>query len=209
MVSFKKIKSFALISVFDKSNLDFLCKLFKKYEIGIISSGSTSKKIKSLGYICFEISKLTKFDEVLDGRVKTLHPNIYISILHNRDNNDHIKTFNKINFPKIDFVIVNLYPFTKYVNNNNTNDAIEMIDIVGPTLIRASAKNYNNVTTICSPKDYLSLKNNLKKNSGITDYDFRKKMAQKTFRLTYEYDHEIYSWFSKNKNITDIKTKVW
>ena len=207
MVSFKKIKSFALISVFDKSNLDFLCKLFKKYEIGIISSGSTSKKIKSLGYNCFEISKLTKFDEVLDGRVKTLHPNIYISILHNRDNNDHIKTFNKINFPKIDFVIVNLYPFTKYINNKKINDTIEMIDIGGPTLIRASAKNYNNVTTICSPKDYLSLKNNLKKNSGITDYDFRKKMAQKTFRLTYEYDHEIYSWFSKNKNITDIRLR--
>ena len=122
MVSFKKIKSFALISVFDKSNLDFLCKLFKKYEIGIISSGSTSKKIRSLGYNCFEISKLTKFNEVLDGRVKTLHPNIYISILHNRDNHDHKKTFNKISFPKIDFVIVNLYPFTKYANNKNQNN---------------------------------------------------------------------------------------
>jgi len=97
LVSFKKIKSFALISVFDKSNLDFLCDLFKKNKIGIISTGSTSKKIKSLGYNCFEISELTKFDEVLDGRVKTLHHNIYISILHDRTNQSHKETFNKIN----------------------------------------------------------------------------------------------------------------
>ena len=206
MVSLKKIKSFALISVFDKSNLGFLCNLFKKYGIGIISSGSTSKKIRSLGYNCFEISKLTKLNEALDGRVKTLHPNIYISILHNRNNNDHKKTFNKTRFPKIDFVIVNLYPFTKYINNS-INDAIEMIDIGGPTLIRASAKNYNSVTTICSPKNYISLKNNMKKNSGFTDYNFRKKMAEKTFRLTSEYDYEIYNWFSKNKKITDLKLR--
>ena len=92
MVSFKKIKSFALISVFDKSNLGFLCDLLKKNKIGIISTGSTSKKIKSLGYNCFEISDLTKFNEVLDGRVKTLHPKIYISILHNRKDNGHKKT---------------------------------------------------------------------------------------------------------------------
>jgi len=102
---------------------------------------------------------------------------------------------------------VNLYPFSKHIKNNNINDAIEMIDIGGPTLIRASAKNYNNVTTICSPKDYESLKNNLKKNSGSTDYNFRKKMAQKTFRLTFEYDNEIYRWFSENKKLTDIKLK--
>ena len=162
MVSFKKIKSFALISVFDKSNLDFLCELFKKNKIGIISSGSTSKKIRSLGYNCFEISKLTKFNEVLDGRVKTLHPNIYISILHNRDNHDHKKTFKNINFPKIDFVIVNLYPFSKYKNKKSYN-AIEMIDIGGPTLLRAAAKNFESVTPISSPRDYTLLINNIKK----------------------------------------------
>ena len=87
---------------------------FQKNKIGIISSGSTSNKIRSLGYNCFEISKLTKFNEVLDGRVKTLHPNIYISLLHNRNNHEHKKTLKYTNFPKIDFVIVNLYPFSKY-----------------------------------------------------------------------------------------------
>jgi len=101
LVSFKKIKSFALISVFDKSNLKFLCDIFKKNKIGIISSGSTSKTIRSLGYSCFEISKLTKFDEVLDGRVKTLHPNIYISLLHNRDNHDHKKALKIQIFQKL------------------------------------------------------------------------------------------------------------
>ncbi len=116
MVSFKKVKSFALVSVYDKKNISLLCKILKNNNVGIISTGSTSKKIKSLGFDCFEISRLTKFKEVLDGRVKTLHPNIYISILHDRNNNNHKKTFNKTNFPKIDYVVVNLYPFTKFVN---------------------------------------------------------------------------------------------
>ena len=206
MVSLKKIKSFALISVFDKNNLDFLCQIFKKNNIGIISTGSTSKTIRSLGYKCFEISELTKFDEVLDGRVKTLHPNIYISILHNRENKNHAQTFKKIDFPKIDFVIVSLYPFTKHTKSK-IEDAIEMIDIGGLTLIRASAKNYNSVTTICSSKYYKSLERNMKKNSGFTDLNYRKKMAETTFRITSEYDKEIYKWFSKNKNQGAIKLR--
>ena len=156
MASLKKIESFALISVYDKSNLRFLCSLLKKNKIGIISTGSTSKRIKSLGYNCFEISKLTKLKEALDGRVKTLHPNIYISILHKRNDNRQKQTFNKLKFPKIDFVIVNLYPFSKYINNKD-RDTIEMIDIGGPTLLRASAKNYESITTISSPKYYKSL----------------------------------------------------
>jgi len=199
LVSFKKIKSFALISVFDKSNLGFLCDLLKKYKIGIISSGSTSKKIRSLGYKCYEISKLTKFNEVLDGRVKTLHPNIYISLLHNRDNHDHKKTFKNINFPKIDFVIVNLYPFSKY-KKNKSYDAIEMIDIGGPTLLRAAAKNFESVTSINSSGDYTLLANNIKKNSGTTDLGFRKKMAAKTFKAISKYDQNIHNWFINNKD---------
>ena len=206
MVSFKKLKRFALISVFDKTNLNFLCDLFKKYKIGIISSGSTSKKIKSLGYDCFEISKLTKFNEVLDGRVKTLHPNIYISLLHNRNNHEHKKTFKITNFPKIDFVIVNLYPFSEYIKSKNYN-AIEMIDIGGPTLLRAAAKNFESVTPISSPSDYTLLKDNIEKNSGITDLNFRKKMASKIFKAISKYDQNIHNWFIKNKERKDIKLK--
>ncbi len=206
MASLKKIESFALISVYDKSNLRFLCSLLKKNKIGIISTGSTSKRIKSLGYNCFEISKLTKFEEVLDGRVKTLHPNIYISILHKRSDNRQKQTFNKLKFPKIDFVIVNLYPFSKYVDSKD-KDTLEMIDIGGPTLLRASAKNYDSITTISSPKDYKSLEINIKNNSGGTDLNFRKKMAEQTFKLTYKYDKEIHNWFSKNNQQNNIKLR--
>ena len=206
MDTFKKITSFALISVFDKSNLDLLCNLFKKNKIGIISSGSTSKKIKSLGYNCFEISKLTKFNEVLDGRVKTLHPNIYISILHNRENHHHKKTFKNTNFPMIDFVIVNLYPFSKY-KNSKSYDPTEMIDIGGPTLLRAAAKNFETVTPISSPSDYALLANNIKRNLGTTDLSFRKKMAAKTFKAVSKYDQNIHNWFINNKDKKNIKLK--
>ncbi len=206
MVSFKKINSFALVSVYDKKNISLLCKVLNKNKIGIISTGSTSKKIKSLGFCCFDISSLTNFNEVLDGRVKTLHHKIYISILHNRNNNNHKKAFMKTNFPKIDYVIVNLYPFTEFTNKKD-HEAIEMIDIGGPTLIRASAKNYKNVTTICSPDDYKTLKNNIEKNFGVTDLNYRKKMAKKSFKLTYEYDQKIFSWLSQKSTQIDIKLR--
>ena len=198
MVSHKKINSFALVSVFDKTNINSLCNILKQNRIGIISTGSTSKKIKSLGFDCFEISNLTNFNEVLDGRVKTLHPKIYISILHNRNNDNHKKTFDKINFPKIDYVIVNLYPFSKYAHKKDKN-AIEMIDIGGPTLLRAAAKNYESLTTVSSPSDYKLLKNNIDKNSGNTDLNFRRQMAKKTFELTFKYDQSIHKWLSQKK----------
>ena len=96
MVSHKKINSFALVSVFNKTNISFLCKILKQNKVGIISTGSTSKKIKSLGFNCLEISSLTNFNEALDGRVKTLHPKIYISILHNRNNDNHKKAYDEM-----------------------------------------------------------------------------------------------------------------
>ncbi len=206
MVSLKNINSYALVSVYNKKNISFLCNVLKKNKIGIISTGSTSKEIRSLGFDCTEISKLTNFKEVLDGRVKTIHSKIYISILHNRNNNAHNKSFKKINFPKIDYVIVNLYPFSKFKNKKNI-ELIEMIDIGGPALLRASSKNYENVTTISSPDDYKPFNNNIKKNNGTTDINFRKKMAKKTFKLTFEYDQSIYNWFSQNNNQKNIKLR--
>ena len=206
MVSLKNINSHALVSVYNKKNIRFLCNVLKKNKIGIISTGSTSKKIKSLGFECKEISRLTNFKEVLDGRVKTIHPNIYISILHNRDNNAHNKTFKKINFPKIDYVIVNLYPFSKFINKKNI-ELIEMIDIGGSALLRASSKNFENITTISSPEDYKLFSNNIVKNNGTTDIDFRKEMAKKTFKLTSKYDQNIYRWFSQNNNQKNIKLR--
>ena len=201
MVSYKNIEKFALVSVYDKSNLRSVCKTLQKYNIGIISTGSTYNKISKLGYKCFEISKLTKTNETLDGRVKTIHPKIYTSILFDRDKKEHIKTFKSSMFPKIDYVIVNLYPFEKFSKKNiSQNEIIDMIDIGGPTLLRAASKNFKNVTTICSPIDYKEFCLNLSNNEGVTTLDFRKKMASKTFFLTHEYDKKIFNWLTDKSN---------
>ena len=201
MVFNKNIDKFALVSVYDKSHLELICKTLSNFNIGIISTGSTYKKISSLKYKCFEISKLTNFKEILDGRVKTLHPKIYSSILYNRFDKAHVNVFNKTNFPKIDFVIVNFYPFEKNLDKKiNDKDLLEMIDIGGPTLIRAAAKNYHHITTIGKPKYYKDFCNNLNLNKGSTDLLFRKKMAKMSFNITSEYDKKIFSWFTKNNS---------
>jgi len=185
----------ALISVYDKSNLHIVCKIFKKYNIKIISTGSTSSKINEMGYKCLTVSKLTNFKEILEGRVKTLHPSIHASILFDRKKEKHLKEFRQINFPLIEYVIVNLYPFEKIIKNDESYDkCIEMIDIGGPTLLRAAAKNHNSVTPICDPLDYKKLVNNIKLNNGSTDIKFRKKMMKKIFITTSHYDKIISEW---------------
>ena len=149
-----KIKN-ALISVSDKENLISLLKILKKFGIKIISSGGTYRSIKKLGYECTEISKYTKFKEMLDGRVKTLHPKIHAGILHDRQNNKHKSEMSKQKFPSIDLIVVNFYPFQKVVTSaTSAKNIIENIDIGGPTMVRAAAKNFNNVTIITSKNDY-------------------------------------------------------
>ncbi len=199
---------FALISVFDKVNLKTLCISLKKYNYKFISTGSTCKKIKSLGFDCIEISKITKFKEILDGRVKTLNPKIFGSILYKRDDEEHIKEFEDLKVPSISLVIVNLYPFKKYSKDKNKDKVIEMIDIGGPSLIRAAAKNFKYITTICNTKYYKQLIVNLNKNNGDTDISFRKSMAAKTFNETSKYDDYINEWFTNKKKIGYDKTKL-
>ncbi len=190
----------ALVSVYDKTNLGLLCETLEEHNINIISTGLTSLKIKDLGFKCIEISSLTGMKEVLGGRVKTLHHKIYTSILFNRNDSKHFSSFKKLQFPKIDFVIVNLYPFEKYkADKYEESKTIEMIDIGGPTLIRAASKNFNSISIIHNPSDYKKLKNNLSKNFGSTDLEFRKNMAKKAFKHTCEYDKKIFKWFSKQK----------
>ena len=142
-----KIKN-ALISVSNKENLVSLLKTLKKFNINIISSGGTYTYIKKLGYKCTELSKYTGFNEMLDGRVKTLNPKIHASILYKRNNPKHEKTFKKLKFPNIDFVIVNFYPFTKISDKESSENKIEMIDVGGPSMIRSASKNFESVTTI-------------------------------------------------------------
>ena len=206
--SVMKNKRFALISTYNKENLKFICKTLNKYKIEIISTGSTAVEIKKNNIKCHLISDITRFKEILDGRVKTLHPKIYASILYKREEKKHLKTFNEINFPKIDFVIVNLYPFKSIITKNKDEaECLDMIDIGGPTLLRAGAKNYKSITTICDTKDYKKFAQNLYLNNGKTTLNFRKKMAQKSFSTTFDYDLSISNWF-KNKKKIDKRIKL-
>ena len=143
-----KIKT-ALISLSDKSSLRPLLKLLKKYKIKIISSGGTYKKIKSMGFKCLEVSKFTNSKELLDGRVKTLHPKIHSGILNIRQNQKHQKEMKINNYENIDLVVINFYPFEKVLlNNSDHKNIIENIDIGGPTMVRSAAKNYNDVVIL-------------------------------------------------------------
>ena len=171
----KKIKT-ALISISDKTNLKPVLNILRKYNIKIISSGGTFQAIRKLKFKCLEISNFTGTDEILEGRVKTLHPKIHAGILNKRNNKKHLKELKKNNFENIDLVIVNFYPFEETLKKTkNHNKIIEKIDIGGPTMVRAAAKNYNDVTVITSNKQYLELIHQLKINNGSTTLDFRKK----------------------------------
>jgi len=196
-----KIKN-ALISVSDKENIISLLKVFKKYKIKIISSGGTYKTIRRLGYECTELSKYTGFEEMLDGRVKTLHPKIHAGILHDRQNKNHKREMSKKKFPPIDLIIVNFYPFQKVVIQiKNPENIIENIDIGGPTVVRAAAKNFKNVAIVTNKNDYVPLINELKKNKGKTSLNFREVLSSKAFGLTAYYDSMIANWFNDKLNI--------
>ena len=197
----QKIKT-ALISVSDKTDLSSVLKVLKKYRITIISSGGTYKTIKKLGYSCTEVSSYTGFEEMLDGRVKTLHPKIHAGILHDRSNKKHSAEMNRQKFPSIDLIIVNFYPFQKIVTNSiNNKKIVENIDIGGPTMVRAAAKNFINVSIITSKNDYLNLINEIEKNKGNTTLHFREYMSSKAFGLTAYYDAMIANWFNHKLNI--------
>ena len=191
-------KKNALISVSNKKSLKFLCENLEKYNYNFISSGTTGKKIRSIGFKCKDISDLTKSKEMFDGRIKTINPLIYSSLLYVRDNKLHRRQFLSLNVPEIDIVVVNLYPFKEYLNKNKNDKIIEMIDIGGPSLLRAASKNYKYITPIIDINDYSKLIKNLEKNKGKTDIIFRKKMARKIFKETSKYDKIISNWFHEN-----------
>ncbi len=197
----QKIKN-ALISLSDKSGIEKILRVLTRYNIKIISSGGTYKEIKRLGYNSKEISNYTKFDEMLDGRVKTLHPKIHAGILSRRSNKKHKKEMNKKNFDYIDLVIVNFYPFQETIQRTkNYKKIIETVDIGGPTLVRGAAKNFKDVTIITEKKDYPNLISELNINKGGTSLKFREHMASKAFGLTAYYDSVISNWFYKKLDV--------
>ena len=193
----KKIQR-ALISVSDKSNLKELLKILKKYNIEIISSGGTFREIKKLKYESTEVSNFTNSPEILEGRVKTLHPKIHSGILNKRQNKKHQKEIKKNNFKNIDLIIVNFYPFENTLKKTSSHKRIiENIDIGGPAMVRAAAKNYNDVTVITSTYQYKELINQLKENKGQTTDKFREKMSKIAFNETAYYDSLISNYFNK------------
>ena len=200
-MNLKKIKS-AIISVSDKSNLKQILSILKKFNVKIISSDGSFKKIRSMNYKCIEVSNYTGFSEMLDGRVKTLHPKIHAGILNIRKNKKHKNELKKKNIQNIDLVIVDLYPFEKFIKkNHNPKKIIEYIDIGGPTLIRGAAKNFNDVTVISTISDYHELAEELKIYKGSTSMKFRKYMSAKAFSFTAYYDSVISNWLNNELNI--------
>ncbi len=207
-IKMKKIKT-ALISLSDKSNLKQLLQALKKNNVKLISSGGTFKEIKKLNFKCLEVSDFTGFNEILNGRVKTLHPKIHAGILNKRNNKNHFKELKKNNFENIDLVVVNFYPFEKTLEQTKKhNTIIENIDIGGPTLVRAAAKNYQDVTVITSSDQYLGFINELKYHKGATSLNFRKKMSQIAFTETAYYDSVISNYFNKITNTNFPQKKI-
>ena len=205
----KKIKT-ALISVSNKSYLRPLLNSLKKNNIKIISSGGTYKEIKKLKFKCLEVSEFTNSPEILEGRVKTLHPKIHAGILNKRNNKIHIKDLKNNNFENIDLVIVNFYPFEKTLNNSkNHKKIIENIDVGGPTMVRSAAKNYQDVTVITSSDQYNELIDELNRNRGSTSLEFREKLARLAFTETAYYDSVITDYFNKKNNIIFPKRKIF
>ena len=186
----------ALISLSDKSGLDTLAKGLARHKVEIVSTGGTAAKLRELGAQVRDISELTGFPEMMDGRVKTLHPKVHGGLLGVRDNPEHSAAMEEHDIAPIDLVVVNLYPFLNTVMSGAERDAIiENIDIGGPSMVRSAAKNHAHVAILTDPADYALLLDQLDANGGTT-LDFRKKLAAKAFALTAAYDSTISQWFA-------------
>lgn len=190
----KKVER-ALISLTDKSGIDDFAKALAELGVEILSTGGTAKKIRDCGVAVTDVSEFTGFPEMLDGRVKTLHPLVHGGILNQRANPDHQQQCAQHGIKPIDIVAVNLYAFEKTVAQPDCSlaDAIENIDIGGPTLLRASAKNFQDVTVIVDPADYEQVLSEIRA-TGNTTLKTRFRLAVKVFQLTSSYDTTIATW---------------
>jgi phosphoribosylaminoimidazolecarboxamide formyltransferase/IMP cyclohydrolase len=193
----KKVKR-ALISLTDKAGIEDFARALTDMGVEILSTGGTAKKMRDNDIPVTDVSEFTGFPEMLDGRVKTLHPLVHGGILNQRENADHQQQCKEHGIKPIDIVAVNLYAFEKTVADPNCSlgDAIENIDIGGPTLLRASAKNFQDVTVIVDPADYDQVLSEIRE-TGNTTLKTRFKLAVKVFQLTSGYDTTIADWLVK------------
>lgn len=183
----------ALISVTDKTGIDELGKSLARFGVEILSTGGTAKALAQAGIDIKEVADFTGFPEMLDGRVKTLHPKVHGGILGIRSRPEHVQAMNLHGIQPIDMVVVNLYAFEKTVANPGCTleDAVENIDIGGPTLLRAAAKNYPFVTVLTDPSDYGEVIKEMTESQGHVSEAFNFRLAKKVFRLTSQYDAAI------------------
>jgi phosphoribosylaminoimidazolecarboxamide formyltransferase/IMP cyclohydrolase len=198
-------KQRALISVSDKTELVFLAKELLDYDIEILSTGGTLKFLRDAGVAATPVEEVTGFPEILDGRVKTLHPAIHGGLLFRRDKKSHVKEAAKHRIAPIDFVIVNLYPFEKVTGDPSVKFdlAVENIDIGGPSMLRSAAKNFESVTVICDPADYAIVLADMKANRGATSPALRRELARKVFQRTAVYDQAIADFFKSRSDQWD------
>lgn len=201
----KTIKS-ALISVFSKDGLAPIVQKLNEQGVTIYSTGGTQKFINDLGIKVVPAEDITSYPSILGGRVKTLHPKIFGGILNRQDNAQDVAELAEFDIPQIDCVIVDLYPFEKTVASGASNqDIIEKIDIGGISLIRAAAKNYNDVICVSSVDDYQEFLELISKNNGSTAETDRKRFAAKSFNVSSHYDSAIFNYFNKNHEIATLK----
>jgi phosphoribosylaminoimidazolecarboxamide formyltransferase/IMP cyclohydrolase len=187
----------ALISLSDKSGLDELASGLARHGVELVSTGGTAARLRELGHQVRDISDLTGFPEIMDGRVKTLHPKVHGGLLGVRDNPEHRAMMDEHGIAPIDLVVVNLYPFEATVAGGAMRDTvIENIDIGGPSMIRSAAKNHAHVAVVTDSADYGALLAELDANNGATSLDLRKRLAAKAYALTAAYDSTIAGWFA-------------
>ena len=199
-------KKRAIISVWNKEGVVELSKFLHKNNFEIISTGGTSKIIKDAGIKTIDVSEVTNYNEIMDGRVKTLHPNIFGGILADRENTNHIDDLGLINANLIDLVVINLYPFKEEAVDKKIDikDAINYIDVGGPSMLRAAAKNFRYVIPLCDSSQYVKFMESYKLNEGFFNIKTRTQYAEKVFKLTARYDTMINKYFSSfNDNQDD------
>ena len=183
----------AIISVTDKSGIVEFAKSLSELGVQILSTGGTARALREGGISVTDISDYTGFPEMMDGRVKTLHPKVHGGLLGLRDNPEHVKVMKAHGIKTIDMVVVNLYQFEKTVVKEGVTleEAIENIDIGGPSMLRSSAKNFRHVTVIVDPADYEVVLREMKETGGETTLKTRFRLARKVFQLTHQYDGAI------------------
>jgi len=194
----KKIER-AIISVTDKSGVADFAESLTSFGVQILSTGGTARVLREAGLTVKDISEYTDFPEMLDGRVKTLHPKVHGGLLGMRDNPEHVDMMKVHGIANIDLVVVNLYQFEKTVAKEGVSlaEAIENIDIGGPAMLRSSAKNFRDVTVITDPADYEPVLQEMRNSGGATTMETRYRLAKKVFKLTHGYDGAISNYLEK------------